>query len=593
MPEEVDVQIGDDTRIADIAAKVPRVPADKYRILFELGRGGMGSVFLAVVQGPAGFNKLQVLKILKSELSSDPTFLNMFLEEARLSARIIHPNVAQTQEVGFDGTHYFIAMEYLAGQSLHAVSRRDEELKKLPLDMHVRILAEVLSGLHHAHELTDFSGVPLSVVHRDVSPQNVFITYDGSIKILDFGIAKAADSSQETRTGVIKGKVAYMAPEQFKGKVDRRVDVYAAGAILWQALTGQRLWKGMSDVEIYTELNGAGVPKPSSVANDVPPELEAICMKALAFRADDRFATAADMQAALESHLQAKGAHVSARDVGQAVASMFADRRREVREAIDRRIKALETGRTGEIPAASSPSGANPVAPRLTNSGATPQVTLTDHAGPTATEVAPPFAEKKKKMVMLAGGVAVVGVALAAIGIASSGSHEPAPSAAASASSPSVAVSSVPAVSSAAPSASASAATAPALTQLNVSAQPPAAKIFIDDVSVTNPTTMKFPRDGKEHAVRAEANGFARHDEQVVFSEPTVTVKIVLTKSGKKSSPSTASTPTAAAAATTTAQPAGPPATAAPTATAKAAPTTTNKKKDSLDSADPWSKPGH
>src|SRR5262249_8752669 len=165
----------------------------------------------------------------------------MFLAEARLAARINHPNVVQTNEVGFDGQFYYIVMAYIEGPSLENIVRRLGA--SFPLNLHLYILLQALAGLHEAHELKDFEGRPLNVVHRDVSPHNIMVSYEGEVKILDFGIAKAADSGGNTRTGIMKGKCAYMAPEQYgSGDVDRRADVFAAGVCLWQAITGARLW---------------------------------------------------------------------------------------------------------------------------------------------------------------------------------------------------------------------------------------------------------------------------------------------------------------------------------------------------------------
>ena len=186
----------------------------KYRWVADLGSGGMGDVFLAVAQGPSGFSKLQVIKRLRPELAQDPEFLEMFLNEARIAARLNHPNIVQTNEVGEQDGEHFLAMEYLEGQSLYLITRKalnaatgraDGRPQRMPLSFHVHVLAEACAGLHHAHDLVDFDGTPLDLVHRDCSPQNVFVTYEGEVKVLDFGIAKAADSSTVTRTGVLKG----------------------------------------------------------------------------------------------------------------------------------------------------------------------------------------------------------------------------------------------------------------------------------------------------------------------------------------------------------------------------------------------------
>src|SRR5260370_910736 len=186
----------------------------KYKLLAELGRGGMANVYLAVARGPSGFNKLVVLKCLRSDLASDTELLAMFLDEARLAARLNHPHVVQTYEVGEYVGRPVIVMEYLEGQVLSSLVQRAQSNNALPLSLHLRVIIDALEGLHHAHELTDYDGKPLGLVHRDISPQNVFVTFDGHVKVLDFGIAKAATSQSQTATGILKGKVKYMAPEQ-------------------------------------------------------------------------------------------------------------------------------------------------------------------------------------------------------------------------------------------------------------------------------------------------------------------------------------------------------------------------------------------
>ncbi len=317
----------------------------RHRLLLELGRGGMGTVFLAVSEGPGGFNKLKVVKHLHGDLASDPAFLTMFLDEARLSARLNHPNVVQTTDVGFDGEHYFIEMEFLEGQSLVNVQRRAGLLSGLPIAISVFLLAETLSGLHYAHELADLDGTPLRVVHRDVSPHNVFVTYDGTVKVLDFGIAKAADSSSDTSTGVVKGKLTYMAPEQAARRaVDRRADIFSVGVMLWEALTGKRLWADTSQALIFDRLESGDITPPRAIAPEVPPALDAICRRALAVDPDARFATAASMQAALEAYLESldrSGEHgrVTARTVAKTLDDLFADTRTRARAQIDARLK--------------------------------------------------------------------------------------------------------------------------------------------------------------------------------------------------------------------------------------------------------------
>ena len=274
----------------------------------------MGVVYLAMAQGPGGFAKLKVIKRLRPDLGGEPAAVQMFLEEGRLSARLNHPNVVQTNEVGFDGKHYFLEMEYLEGQALSALTRRAAASGGLPIPTAVYVLAQTLAGLHYAHELRDHDGNALRVVHRDVSPHNVFVTYDGQVKVLDFGIAKAAGSSTETKTGFVKGKVTYMAPEQVARKaLDRRVDVFGVGVMLWEAIARGRMWGDLDDFEIFLKLRSETIPSPRSVRPDVPDRLEAICMRALARDPNERYATAAEMQHALEEWLDAAGARVGGR----------------------------------------------------------------------------------------------------------------------------------------------------------------------------------------------------------------------------------------------------------------------------------------
>ncbi len=302
----------------------------------------MGTVFLALSEGPAGFNKLKVVKVLRPDLASDPQFLEMFLDEARLSARLNHPNIVQTNEVGFDGQDYYIEMEYLDGQSLDAITRAAASKDGVPRTLLLWILAQVLAGLHSAHELCDLQGAPLHVVHRDVSPHNVFVTYDGAVKVLDFGIAKATTSSSETRTGVVKGKATYMAPEQAARRpVDRRADVFAVGVMLWEALARRRMWSGLSDGEIFARLGTTEIEHPRSVRPDVPEALDAICMRALAADPAARFATAAELQVALEDFLDTSNERVGARAGAKFVSELFADRRAAVRAEIEAQLSGV------------------------------------------------------------------------------------------------------------------------------------------------------------------------------------------------------------------------------------------------------------
>jgi len=318
----------------------------KYQLIAEIARGGMGIVYLAMVQGPGGFNKLVVVKELKPEFVEEPAFLTMFLDEARLAARLNHPNIVQTNEVGSEGDRYFMAMDYLDGRGLDQVRRRTKVAGfGLSVSMQLRVICDMLAGLEYAHNLTDFDGSPLNIVHRDVSPQNVFITFDGQVKLLDFGIAKTSDSMHETHAGVVKGKVAYMSPEQARGqKVDARADVFSAGVLLWEALTGKRMREGKNEQEKLWALVSADIPRASSVRPTVPPELDQICAQAMAQSRDDRYASAGAMQHDLERYLTATGTNVSAREVGGCVTELFREDRATTNGLIEAHVARARGG---------------------------------------------------------------------------------------------------------------------------------------------------------------------------------------------------------------------------------------------------------
>ncbi|NUO50730.1 MAG: serine/threonine protein kinase [Polyangiaceae bacterium] len=324
----------------------------KYRIIAKLGQGGMATVFLSLVPGPGGFNKLLVVKVLKEELSEDPEFLAMFLNEARLAARLNHANVVQTYEVGAEGRVHFIAMDYLDGQPLHAVLRKATRAG-MPLDVHVRILADTCAGLHYAHTLRDFDGTPVFVVHRDVSPQNVFVTYDGQVKVVDFGIAKAVGAASTTQTGMLKGKMSYIAPEQAKGDaIDARADVFSVGVMLWEAMAASRFAHGDSQSAVLARRLSGHEPRIREVVPDADPELADICDKAMAQDPNNRYASAQALRDALEAFLDRFSRRVGSREVGELLGRLFAEDRDALRKAIDEQMKRVlrETSHVLPVP---------------------------------------------------------------------------------------------------------------------------------------------------------------------------------------------------------------------------------------------------
>jgi len=295
----------------------------RYALYGEIAAGGMATVHLARLLGPVGFARTVAIKRLHPHLAKDPEFVAMFLEEARLAARVRHPNVVATLDVVSDDGELFLVMEYVAGESLSRLVRKARERgERVPPRYVIGIMSGALEGLHSAHDAHSEKGQPLGLVHRDVSPQNVHVGTDGVPRLLDFGIAKATNRVQETRTDQIKGKVAYMSPEQLaKGAIDRRADVYSASVVLWETLTGQRLFKADDVPSLVYAIINEEVQPPSSIVPDLPPGLDEIVMKGLSREADNRWSSAREMAAALEQAL----APAPAREIGEWVHSIAGD----------------------------------------------------------------------------------------------------------------------------------------------------------------------------------------------------------------------------------------------------------------------------
>jgi len=344
------------------AAALKQQTLGKYEVIASLGQGGMANVYLALVAGPAGFNKLLVLKILREDVvASMDEGVNMFLDEARLSARLVHPNIVHTYEVGEHEGRYFIAMEYLDGQSYRAVQRRARAIGGIPIHEELRIIWETAAGLHYSHTLKGYNDEPLGVVHRDVSPQNVFITYDGQVKLLDFGIAKTSDAEHATQVGVIKGKLDYIAPEQLRGDpLDGRADVFALGAMLWEAVTGKRFAGGrkVADVaKVHARISG-GEPNVRTVQPDIPEALAQIIDRAVALKASDRFPDAGMFADALDSYVQSTGQKPGSKTLATFVMPLFEEERLKMRKLVEQQVdKVKQRGprRVGENTSGSLP----------------------------------------------------------------------------------------------------------------------------------------------------------------------------------------------------------------------------------------------
>lgn len=404
----------------------------KYRLLAELGHGGMADVFLAMIEGPAGlgFAKLAVIKRLRANLVEDPEFITMLIDEARITARLNHPNVVQMLEVGQIGDEYFLAMEYLDGQPLHRVERRAARAgAQLSRTVQITILIDVLAGLQHAHDLLDYDGSPLEIIHRDVTPHNVFVTYDGQVKVMDFGIAKAAGRVQETQHGIVKGKTRFMSPEQATGaSLDRRADIFAVGILLWQAATGKRFWGELDDLMIVEALvTGRYERSPKAVSPDVPDAVDRICRRALAPRAADRYANALEMQQELEAFL-GPSALTARRELVNFLSEQFVKERAQLRSIVEKASKdslrntmnvALLATRSATNSAASFPGISQSIPPQTSASDVEIRTVSSTPPSPATVLQEPPVATSPPPRATRASfAAAVIAIALAIASVA-------------------------------------------------------------------------------------------------------------------------------------------------------------------------------
>ncbi len=280
----------------------PGTEVGRYIIKRKLAEGGMAEIFLASAQGPEGFSKDVVIKVVRSFLANDSQFVQMFIAEARLVSRLNHANVVQIFDFGKHGESFYLAMEYVRGASLWDLRKCCREKGvPFPPTLAAEIGAQVARGLQYAHALTE-NGQRIGVVHRDVTPHNVLLSFDGAVKLTDFGIAKA--TTTQTAPGMLKGKFAYMSPEQSRGeKVDARTDIFALGIVLWEMLTGGRLFDGDSDLAVLRAVQDTLIPPPQRLNPDVPPDLSDVVMKALARPLAERFQTAFEMEKALANYV--------------------------------------------------------------------------------------------------------------------------------------------------------------------------------------------------------------------------------------------------------------------------------------------------
>jgi len=317
-----------------VAEESPLIPAGvpanfgKYEIITHLASGGMADIFLSRARGIQGFEKLAIIKRIRQDRSFDKKMVELFLDEARLAASLQHPNIVQVFEFGIVDGSYFLAMEYVHGEDVAAVLRRMREAERaIPLAEVLAIVVGVCQGLHYAHECAGPDGKHLGVVHRDISPSNVLISYDGAVMITDFGIAKATGRSTQTTTGAVRGKLAYMSPEQCRGlPLDRRSDIFAIGTLLHELSTGQSLFSGTSDFEVMKRIVEAPIRPPSTQVPGYPAELDRIVCKALAREPARRYATARELQLDIERFALEQKLPISTARLAGFMEREFADR---------------------------------------------------------------------------------------------------------------------------------------------------------------------------------------------------------------------------------------------------------------------------
>jgi eukaryotic-like serine/threonine-protein kinase len=310
----------------------------RYEVVGQLATGGMAEILLGRLSGPSGFERTVVIKRILPHLARDQRFADMLTDEARIVGKIAHPNVVSVQELGREHDDLYLVMEYLEGESLGGLMRRLwSHGQSLGPALACHLIAETAAGLHAAHELVDSSGRSQELVHRDVTPQNVFVTYAGDVKLLDFGIAKAENRSTRTETGLVKGKFAYMSPEQCLGKpLDRRSDVFALGILLYELTTGRRLFKQTSELMTFRAICELPLTPPSALVPGYPRGLEAIVLGALARPLGQRTATAAELRRDLLRIVHSLGEHEPKERLASLMRSLFADRMAQKAEMLRR-----------------------------------------------------------------------------------------------------------------------------------------------------------------------------------------------------------------------------------------------------------------
>jgi eukaryotic-like serine/threonine-protein kinase len=487
------------------ADALPR-PFGKYLLMRKLAAGGMAELFLALHRSVAGFEKLVVIKRILPLMNQDRQFIDMLLHEARVAATLSHPNVVQTFDVGQAEGTYFIAMEHIHGEDIRTIVRqmKAKSLSEFPIEHALHIVVGLCAGLAYAHEKRDLEGKLLGIVHRDISPQNIVLTFSGDVKVVDFGVAKSLHAGEDSKGGHLKGKVPYMSPEQATGEeVDSRSDVFAAGVILFELTTGKRLFKGPNEYETLKLICESEYPMPSDVAPGYPAELERIVMKALSKSREGRYQSAREMQADLEAFIRHERIPVSPVNLAAWMGTLFAEKLDEQKsDLMDIKLLADQLAASLPAPEFSPASTGTHAAFDQSSTGA--------GAPPAAASIAPP---QKRGAGVFVGGV----VALAAIaGVVFVATREPAVQPA-----PGAAEDAAPA-------------TAPVVVEergaLRIESDPSGAAIWLngDLRSETTPFTIENLPLGKDILVKVSMEGFESHKETIKLEKAGDARKLVV-----------------------------------------------------------------
>jgi eukaryotic-like serine/threonine-protein kinase len=473
----------------------PGAPIGRYQLITPLASGGMAEIWLARQPGLRGFEKVVVIKRMVGALEEDPEHVEMFVSEARLAAGLSHQHVVQIFELGQEHGSFYIVMEFIDGESMSTVWKEGlRKNKPMAGPLVAQLIAWAAEGLHYAHTRTGQNGEALCIVHRDVSPQNLLVTYDGSMKLVDFGIAKVAN--QATLSGKLKGKLAYMSPEQGRTEpLDARSDIYSLGVVLFEVVTRSRLFPKLEDLEILKAVvSGQSLPRAQERRPDVPDALDRIIAKAMAPRREDRFATAREMQVALEDWLLKTGRRTTGADIADYMQSLFAER-------IEQRRALIESAMRGELTPGRVPSRAFPGASgaeSTDSASALPPTAASPRGGGTG-ELPLSFAPARGRgldwRVLAAGGAAVAASVVVAV------------LAAGSAGGPTDAATDSPAL-------------VPAHTILAVESKPRGAHVVIDGIG-RGATPLELPDlEPGEHQLLVAAEGY-------ISEQRTVSVKAV------------------------------------------------------------------